>query len=162
MKPYTLLLLSLLLWHTSFSQGVSISQSGSPANASAMLDVSSTNSGVLLTRLTTTQRNAVINPAEGLLIYNVTTHSFNYFTQGHWVEIVAGRTVTSFRISASNFSGGIYTDSRLIGLTPETDFDVWASEGYGGLLNNNDGYTFNATTGGLTMGAGKYAIMIYY
>ncbi len=162
MKPHILLLLLSLLWHTSFGQGVSISSTGTPANASAMLDVSSTNRGALLPRLTTTQRNGIASPAEGLLIYNTTTHSFNYFTQGQWVEINAGRSVNSFRISASNFLSGTYTNASLAGLIPETDFDVWAAEGYGGLLNNNDGYTFTSSSGTLTMAAGKYLVMIYY
>lgn len=41
-------------------------------DASAQLDISSTTKGVLLPRLTTTQRNAIANPATGLMIFNTT------------------------------------------------------------------------------------------
>lgn len=41
-------------------------------NASAQLDIYSTNKGVLMPRLTTAQQNAIVNPAEGLMIYNTT------------------------------------------------------------------------------------------
>jgi hypothetical protein len=42
-------------------------------NASALLDVYSTTSGLLPPRMTTTQRNAISSPATGLTIYNTTT-----------------------------------------------------------------------------------------
>ncbi len=45
---------------------------------SAMLDVTSTASGVLLPRLTTVQRDAIANPATGLLIFNTNTNSYQY------------------------------------------------------------------------------------
>lgn len=47
---------------------------------SAMLELSSTNRGFLLPRLTTTERNAMVNPANGSLIYNSTTNSLNINT----------------------------------------------------------------------------------
>ena len=48
--------------------------------ASAKLDVSSTSSGFLPPRMTTTQRNAIASPAEGLLIYNTTNKSIDVYT----------------------------------------------------------------------------------
>jgi len=44
--------------------------------SSAALDVSSTTQGVLLPRLTTTQRNAIANPVAGLLLYNTSSGKF--------------------------------------------------------------------------------------
>ncbi len=44
-------------------------------NQSAMLDVQSTDRGVLFPRLTTAQRNTISNPANGLMIFNLTTNS---------------------------------------------------------------------------------------
>ena len=38
-------------------------------NASAQLDISSTSKGMLVPRMTMAQRNAVVTPANGLLIY---------------------------------------------------------------------------------------------
>ena len=43
-------------------------------DASAVLDVASTTKGLLAPRHTTTTRNAIVTPANGLLIYNTTTN----------------------------------------------------------------------------------------
>jgi uncharacterized protein (TIGR02145 family) len=44
----------------------------SAPDASAILDVAATNKGIILPKMDTTARNAIINPAKGLLIYNTT------------------------------------------------------------------------------------------
>lgn len=46
---------------------------------SSILDVVSTSKGILTPRMSTNDRNAVVNPAQGLLIFNTTTQDFNYF-----------------------------------------------------------------------------------
>ncbi|MEN3322938.1 hypothetical protein VP395_04310 [Mariniflexile soesokkakense] len=47
-------------------------------NSSSILDVESTTQGILVPRLTNVQRNAISNPANGLLIYNVNTDKFQF------------------------------------------------------------------------------------
>ncbi|NAS32138.1 hypothetical protein GTQ40_14220 [Flavobacteriaceae bacterium R38] len=49
-------------------------------DASSTLDIVSTgnNTGVLFPRLTTVQRNNILSPAKGLLIFNITTDTFDY------------------------------------------------------------------------------------
>lgn len=83
MKKIAAILLSIFpLW--SFSQGVTIG-SANPPDPSAVLDVQSTNGGFLLPRMTTTQRNAILNPASGLSIYNLTTNCIQvYMPQSGW------------------------------------------------------------------------------
>src|ERR1041385_5977583 len=61
------------------AQGVGINPSGNPADPSAILDASSTTKGQLLPRMTTTQRNAITSPAEGLQIFNITTKCFEFY-----------------------------------------------------------------------------------
>ncbi len=51
-----------------FSQ-VSINNDGSAADPSAILDVKSTNQGLLPPRMTQAQKSAIANPAPGLIIY---------------------------------------------------------------------------------------------
>ncbi len=68
-------------FETCTCQGVSVNSSNAAPDPSAMLDVSSTSSpfkGLLITRLTTAQRNAIVSPANGLLIYNTDCQNFNY------------------------------------------------------------------------------------
>ena len=64
-----------------------INNTGNNPDASAMLDVSASAQGILLPRLTSVQRNAIPSPAAGLLIYNTTTHLFNYYNGSEWYEI---------------------------------------------------------------------------
>ncbi len=54
---------------------------------SAALDVMSTNQGVLVPRMTVSQRNAIVSPALGLLIYNIDDDCFNYFDGLSWVSL---------------------------------------------------------------------------
>lgn len=57
-------------------------------NASAILEISSTSQGVRLPNMTTTQRNGISSPAEGLLIYNTTTNKLNVYTTA-WEEVTS-------------------------------------------------------------------------
>ena len=79
------LLASLMLGCISFaclSQSVGIGTS-SPAT-SAQLEVSSTNKGILLPRMTTIARLAINNPAKGLLVYDSTVMQFQYYDGAIW------------------------------------------------------------------------------
>jgi hypothetical protein len=58
----------------------------SPA-ASAVVDVTSTTKGFLFPRMTTTQRNAITSPAEGLVVYDLTWHSILYYNGTNWIEL---------------------------------------------------------------------------
>jgi hypothetical protein len=67
-------------------EGVSINNSGALPDSSAILDVSSTQKGMLIPRMTEAQRNAIPNPALGLLIFNTTTSCINMWDGASWKE----------------------------------------------------------------------------
>lgn len=48
--------------------------------ASSLLTLASTTKGFLPPRMTTAQRDAIVSPAEGLVVYNTTTKKLNVFT----------------------------------------------------------------------------------
>lgn len=58
---------------------------------SAMLQIESTDKGVLVSRMTQAQRLAIVNPAEGLLVYQVADNAngFWYFSLGEWRNLTA-------------------------------------------------------------------------
>ena len=61
-----------------------------PPDPSAMLHVQDTAKGLLIPRMTAAQRAAIQNPAEGLLVYQVSPDkSFWYFTDGQWKNLTA-------------------------------------------------------------------------
>jgi hypothetical protein len=57
--------------------------------ASALLNMVSTAKGFLPPRMTTTQKNAISSPAEGLLIYDTTLHKLCVFTGTVWETITS-------------------------------------------------------------------------
>ena len=69
----TILQISLVL--ACRAQGISINNDGSSPNPSAMLDIKSTSKGLLLPRLTSAQRKAIVAPAAGLIVFDVNKHT---------------------------------------------------------------------------------------
>jgi hypothetical protein len=63
---------------------VAVNMSGSAPASSAMLDVSSTNKGMLMPRMTTMQRKAVANPEIGLLVYDLDRQTPYLFDGSEW------------------------------------------------------------------------------
>lgn len=92
MKKPTLLFAILLTLNTIiFAQGVSINTSGAAADASAMLDVSSTTQGLLHPRMTETQRKLISSPATGLLVFQTDeTSEIYYYNRSSWESFVSG------------------------------------------------------------------------
>lgn len=80
--------------------------------ASSILDLTATNRGLLIPRMTTVQRDAISLPAIGLEIYNTTTNRFNFY-DGAWKTIASGSSSTSLDVPnggtglTSGISGGI-------------------------------------------------------
>lgn len=58
---------------------------GVPAPVScALLDLSSITKGLVLSRMTTAQRNSIVSPVAGLVIYNTTTGTIDYYDGTTW------------------------------------------------------------------------------
>lgn len=55
-------------------------------NAAALLDLNSTTRGFLLPRMTTSQRDLIASPPNGLVIYNTTLNKFQGVESGSWVS----------------------------------------------------------------------------
>ncbi|MCD4794559.1 MAG: hypothetical protein K8R54_15085, partial [Bacteroidales bacterium] len=73
-----------------FGQGVVISDdpgASTIADESAVLDIQSTNKGMLIPRMTTEQRNSISNAKNGLLVFDITEGSFYLFGQDKWTDL---------------------------------------------------------------------------
>lgn len=84
--PLFVIISSLGFYTTTLAQNVAINTSGAAPAASAMLDISSTNSGLLIPRMTSAQRTAIATPATGLKVYDTSTNTFWWFDGTVWVE----------------------------------------------------------------------------
>lgn len=88
---------------------VSINSDGTAPHASAMLEVKSTSQGLLVPRMTTSQRDGITNAQEGLLIYNTDVQKFQGYAaeplpvQQNWsTSTGSGQNLgQSFQLSAS-------------------------------------------------------------
>ncbi|MDA3911408.1 MAG: hypothetical protein PF448_08640 [Bacteroidales bacterium] len=72
------------------NQNVSINNDGALPDNSAMLDVSSTTKGLLIPRMTSVQKEAVNNPATGLIVFDTDNNNFWYFDGTQWTSIDGG------------------------------------------------------------------------
>jgi hypothetical protein len=63
---------------------VAINTSGSNAASSAMLDVSSTSKGILISRMTGAQRKAIPNPETGLLVFDLDRSTIFMYDGAQW------------------------------------------------------------------------------
>lgn len=139
--------------HQLMSQNVGISADGAAPDPSAMIDVSATNKGALIPRLTTAQRDAVASPATGLFIFNTDCGYFNYYDGSVWRNIkdadVSLSTPGSVSGSTSVFCGvaTVYSISAVSGATSYT----WTVPG-GWTINSGQGTTSLNTTTGSTSG----------
>ncbi len=155
-----------LLPFVSWAQSVGVNTA--TPHASAILDVKSTNKGMLIPRTSSASRTAIASPAKGLILYDTTTSSFWYHNGSSWAEISSGSgngwnlTGNAGTNPASNFIGT--TDyqpllfkvnnmkgGELNAFTYNTSFGVDAAlaANSGGIANTAMGYNalFNNTTG---------------
>ena len=114
---------------------VAINTDGSQPDNSAMLDVKSTSKGMLVPRMTTTERDAINNPATGLLIFCTTNNQF-YSNKGtpsspNWM-MVSSQWVNSG--SDLYFSGG---KVGIGNLSPGYHLDVTGDINFSGTLRQN-------------------------
>jgi uncharacterized protein (TIGR02145 family) len=82
-----IILIAIFTTFASTAQSVGINADGSAANASAMLDVSSTTKGFLPPRMTTTERDLIASPATGLVIFNTTTNGLDIKSSTSWISL---------------------------------------------------------------------------
>ena len=86
-KVMTVILTCHLFPASIFSQPSGVGIGTTTVEQSAILDVTSTDKGVLVPRLTTAQRIGVLTPAAGLLVYDSDYNSFWYFDGNSWDEL---------------------------------------------------------------------------
>ncbi|MCX6247113.1 MAG: hypothetical protein NTW10_05220 [Bacteroidetes bacterium] len=92
---------------------ISINTDGSPPDGSSMLDIKSTNGGVLIPRMTTGQRDGISSPAIGLVIFNTTTDCIEIYNSTGWWNLCAQHSLPTGVIASATpnpvCSGGTLT-----------------------------------------------------
>jgi hypothetical protein len=139
-------------------QGVGI---GTPNPASsAKLEVQSSTQGFLLPRMTESQRNKILNPANGLIIFNTSSGSLNYFVNGLWHELIAVPVgaIGSLNCAGSSPSGTLTQGIAAAGVSSSVPYTGGNGGTHSGQVVNSTGVTGLTATvaaGSFANGAGN-------
>jgi hypothetical protein len=100
-------------------------------DATSVLDLTSVTKGFLPPRMTTTEKNAIVNPATGLTIFDTTLDKLNVYNGTVWNNI-----------------GSTEVGSTITGGTPNSVLFIDSS---GNLSQDNANFSFNDTTHSLSV-----------
>ena len=148
-------------------------------NASAILDIKSTSKGILIPRMTTVQRDAIVTPATGLQIYNTTTNANEYYNGTTWISLsgsvniyntngtlTGNRTVSGSSTLTFNTGGVIISNSNTgvpLIISRNNDGNVgvnFINSGYSAssagyiVVRNGGNFLINSTIEDLWLGTG--------
>jgi len=107
MKYFVCLFVSLLMLCSSncFSQSLALNTDGSSAHTSAMLDIKSTIKGLLIPRMSTSQKTAIATPATGLQVYDTDLNQLFFYNGSAWTAIANSTNYWTL------LSGNIYNNT---------------------------------------------------
>lgn len=158
LKTITTTLL-ILFSITVYSQGVGISNNGATPDNSAMLDVSSTEKGFLMPRMTTAEIEAITTPATGLLLYNTDFNKVWGYNGSEWRELGGSScpvpaqpgSISGNSTVVENATGEAYS----IAAVPDATAYTWAVPA-GATIATGQGTTnitvdFGTTSGNITV-----------
>lgn len=141
-----IIIIVLTALEVSGQSGVAINSSGNPADSSAILDINSTTDGILVPRMSKTERNAIPGPATSLLIYQTDS------TEGFYYNSGTPSSPVWTQLASSSSSGG---DCAIL---------IWGN-GSGGISGDLSGYTIvksypwmSVASQNITLSPGTYLI----
>ena len=120
------------------------------ANSSAMLDVKSTSKGMLIPRVTSSQRAAISTPATGLLVFDTTIGSFYFYNGTSWVNLTSGiqsgilgyTSPDKVYISDVTDKFGVGTTTPLGKMEVKSDVSIGVNDPIFQVINNNGDTVF--------------------
>ena len=125
---------ALLMAATCYTQ-VAINTDGTAPDNSAMLDVKSTDKGFLPPRMTTSQRDAISNPASGLVIYNTDEDCLNFRkSTGGWFNQCTGSISYPTPGAFNNCSGYVArpaADTEVVDVISPVTGKIWMDRNLG-------------------------------
>lgn len=136
-KLFTVSYFIFLISYSLFSQNVGIGTSA--PNASALLDVTATNKGVLVPRVNNAQMLAIASPANGLFVYNTDSACFAYRNATTWVFLKGNATASNDWSTKGN--AGTDTSKNFIGTTDNVDLIFKRNKVRAGFLGESGGNT---------------------
>jgi hypothetical protein len=123
---------------------VAINNTGTPPAPSAILDVSSTSKGVLISRMTSAQRKAIASPEDGLLVFDTDKQTIYFYDGIQWLPMLFA---TEEKISLIERTSAVPTTNGYFGISVAMHGDYAVVGAPGEKLNVPGGrgaaYVFN-------------------
>lgn len=154
MRNILLTTFSFFIINHAISQSVGIGTN--IPNPSALLEINDSTRGILIPRMTMQQRNIIVNPAEGLMIYQTDGNKGFWFFDGlNWLNIYSQLfSGTSGGAHMEVFTSGNYNWIVPAGVTSVV-VEMWSGGGGGAV----GGYNYCGGSGGAG-GYGKGAVSV--
>ncbi len=164
MKKLGLVILLIGITHDALCQNVGINTTGLAPNVSAMLDVESTNKGLLVPRITllsNADATTIVTPATSLLIYNTATAGVvpnniepgYYYNSGTPASPLWQRLLSAVNTSSNawliNGNSGTVSGTHFIGTTDNVPFNIKVNNMHSGHITSN-GPVFLGYRAGIT------------
>ena len=169
---YTLILLTI----GGLTSGQSVGIGTEDPDPSASLEVSSVTQGMLVPRMTSSQRDMIASPAQGLLIFDVTTNSFWFRNTNSWVQLVDSVSTEVKRSGPDKIYMGVtdhvgvgtsdpsyklhvHTSNNQYGISHtagEVDIATYASSSIGGWVGTRSNHAFHLYAGD---GFGQFTLL---
>lgn len=138
--------ISALFVQVGFAQKENVGIGTTKPDQSAILDLSSTNKGLLMPRVTLQQRSSIQNPANGLIVYQTDMISGFYYYDGKEWKSVGGETTQNSVTDAFNWgltgNSGTNPATNFIGTTDSAPLTFKVNNSVAGYLNPAQGLTF--------------------
>lgn len=133
---------------------------GAPVlDPAALLQINSTTKGFLLPRMTTTQRDAISSPPDGLEIFNTTNNEPEFFNGATWESSVGNESLLE-TLNHGNITGGsdieLSNGDSLVSESGSSGFPLEISAGIGAA---GAGGAVNISAGDGTFAGGEVVIL---
>src|SRR5690554_4205125 len=119
--------LAILLSFSSVAQNVGINTAGTSPDNAAMLDVESTEQGILIPRMSDAQRKLLKDPAAGLILYNTTNKEFNFYNGTGW-QLIPTHQVSTMSSTGTGPGLGVAVNTTGNAPDPSSIMDVSSTE----------------------------------
>ncbi len=134
------------------SGGLWVGEAGAGAtHASAQMEIVSTTKGILIPKLTTTQRDLISSPATGLLIYNISTVGFEFWNGTIWTSVSTGVAGANGTNAYTTTSASFTQPAINATVSVSVDATAWMGVGQNIFITTGGYYSVSSITNSTTV-----------
>jgi hypothetical protein len=140
-KAALILVTALVASYSGYSQDKNVGIGTTTPDKSSILDISSSNKGFLMPRMTLMQRNNIKDPAEGLIVFQTDISAGFYYYNGTGWQSMEAKSVTGTDGDWTTIGNAGMTSSNFIGTTDVADLIFKVNNQKSGVISAT-GLTF--------------------